>query len=357
MHGNPAATPVDLATAADDAATPDGSVALRIKDVVRETRDAVSIVFDIPDDSASRFGYRAGQFLTLLVCVEGQELRRCYSMSSSPAADEDLQITIKRDGHGVVSNWLNDIPAPGDSLCALPPQGRFVLSDSNRPLIMFAGGSGITPVFSLVRSALLSTTRTTRLFYANRNRGSVIFDESLACLTAKYAERCVVHHHLDDERGIVSREHINDFIQDADDAEFYICGPNAFMDAVQATLGAAGVPSGRVHVERFTISEAALNPPDSIDAVPDAITIVMGRRTTTAPHAAGNTVLQTARMAGLRAPSSCEIGSCGTCMARLTHGSVRMLNNDALDEDEVNDGWILTCQAMPTSSTMRVEYE
>lgn len=167
---------------ADVAALPDGFVPLRIKRVVTEARDAVSIVLDVPPGSAEEFGYQAGQFLTLLVNVDGTEHRRCYSMSSSPALGEDLQITVKRDRDGVVSNWLNDTAAPGGRLAALPPQGRFVLHDSDRELIAFAGGSGITPVFSLLRTALVSGTRSTRLFYANRNRDAVIFDEALASL-------------------------------------------------------------------------------------------------------------------------------------------------------------------------------
>ena len=150
-----AATGTDTQPAGvDTAAVPDGFVPLRVKRVVRETRDAISIVLDVPESSVRHFGYQAGQFLTLLVSVNGQEHRRCYSMSSSPAAGEDLRITVKRDRDGVVSNWLNDTAAPGNDIHALPPQGRFVLKDTDRELVAFAGGSGITPVFSLLRSAL-----------------------------------------------------------------------------------------------------------------------------------------------------------------------------------------------------------
>ncbi len=178
---------------------PDGFVSLRVKRVVRETRDAISIVLDVPESSVRHFGYQAGQFLTLLVCVNGQEHRRCYSMSSAPAAGEDLRITVKRDRDGVVSNWLNDTATPGGEIHALPPEGRFVLRDTDRELVAFAGGSGITPVFSLLRSALESTTRGTRLFYANRGRDSVIFDEPLTSLRDEHVGRFVLQHHLDDE--------------------------------------------------------------------------------------------------------------------------------------------------------------
>ncbi len=341
----------------DVAALPDGFVPLRIKRVVPETRDAVSIVLDVPHGSAGQFGYRAGQFLTLLVSVDGTEHRRCYSMSSSPDLGEDLQITVKRDRNGVVSNWLNDTAAPGDQLAALPPQGRFVLHDSDRELIAFAGGSGITPVFSLLRTALLAGKRATRLFYANRSRDAVIFDEALASLNTRHADRFVLHHHLDDNGGFVTQADIEAFVRGAGDADVYICGPNEFMETVRTALSAAGMPADRLHIEHFDVNDIAAAAPPDADVVTDEVTIVLGGATTTAPYDSGNTLLQTARMAGLRAPSSCEIGSCGTCMARLTQGSARMINNDALDPDEVDEGWVLTCQALPTSATVRVVYE
>jgi 3-ketosteroid 9alpha-monooxygenase subunit B len=359
----PESTATDAhATGAVTAAVPDGAegfVPLRVKRVVRETRDAVSIVLDVPAPSVRHFGYQAGQFLTLLVCVNGREHRRCYSMSSTPAAGEDLRITVKRDRDGVVSNWLNDTAAPGNEIHALPPEGRFVLKDTDRELVAFAGGSGITPVFSLLRSALASTTRTTRLFYANRGRESVIFAEPLTSLQDEHAGRFVLHHHLDDESGFVIPAQIEAFVARAnDDAEYYICGPGPYMDIVQTTLRTAGVPADRVHLEHFEVAELPVGPSaDGGEAITEEVAIELDRRKITVSYSPGDTLLQTARMAGLRAPSSCEIGSCGTCMARLTEGSARMINNDALEDDEVDDGWVLTCQALPTSRTVRVVYE
>jgi 3-ketosteroid 9alpha-monooxygenase subunit B len=337
---------------------PEGFVPLRVKRVVRETRDAISIALDVPETSARHFGYQAGQFLTLLVCVDGRQHRRCYSMSSAPTAGEDLRITVKRDRDGVVSNWLNDTAAPGNEIHALPPEGRFVLKDTDRELVAFAGGSGITPVFSLLRSALESTTRGARLFYANRGRDSVIFDEPLASLKDLHSGRFVLQHHLDDESGFVTSAQIEAFVAQAKDAEYYICGPGPFMDIVQTTLRTAGVPSDRVHLEHFEVAELPVGPsPDGGEAATEEVTIELQKRKITVPYSPGETLLQTARMAGLSAPSSCEIGSCGTCMARLTQGNARMINNDALEQDEVDDGWVLTCQALPTSRTVRVVYE
>ena len=334
----------------------DGFVPLRIKHVQSETDDAVSLVFDVPTASAPHFDYQPGQFLTLSVTVAGEEHRRCYSMSSSPVVGEDMRITVKRDRDGVVSNWLNDNAAPGDEIHAAPPEGRFVLKDSARDLVAFAGGSGITPVFSLVASALAGSSRRVRLFYANRSRQSVIFAEALERLVAEYPNRLVVEHHFDDDAGLVRPEHIASFVGSAGDSELYVCGPQPFMDAVESTVLAAGVPADRMHLERFQIDDIAAAS-DQGACVTEDVTIVLDRRTTVAPYRDGNTLLQTARMAGLKAPASCEVGSCGTCMANITEGTVRMINNDALEPDEVADGWVLTCQSLPTSRTVRVDYE
>ncbi|KUH80222.1 MULTISPECIES: ferredoxin--NADP reductase [unclassified Mycobacterium] len=329
---------------------------LRIKRVVRETSDAVSLVLDVPADCSQRFRYRAGQFLTLRVKVAGDDHRRCYSMSSSPHNGEDLQITVKRDPGGLVSNYLNDTASAGDEIHAAPPEGRFVLGEAERDIVAFAGGSGITPIFSLIGFALVSTDRRVKLFYANRSRDSVIFGESLSALADDNSDRLAVTHHFDEESGVVQRAAVEAFVDSGRDVEYYICGPGPFMDTVEATLLEAGVPRDRLHLERF---EVAPPPVDVVEATEqtEEVVIELDRKTVTAPYRAGNTLLQTARIAGLRAPSSCETGSCGTCMARIESGSARMLNNDALDDDEVAEGWVLTCQSLPTSRTVHVIYE
>lgn len=332
---------------------PDGFAPLRVKRVVRETADAVSLVLDVPASCAQQFRYQPGQFLTLRVKVAGQEHHRCYSMSSSPMIAEDLRITVKRDPGGVVSNWLNDTASAGDEIHAAPPDGRFVLGGSDRELVAFAGGSGITPVFSLIRSALAVTTRRVRLFYANRSRDSVIFADSLALLVDRYPDRLLIDHHLDEDSGVVQRSEIESFVAAALDVDFYICGPAAFMDTVESTVLGLSVPADRVHLERFDVVTEAV----PADTVTEEVAIQLSKRTTVVPYREGNTILQTARLAGFRAPSSCETGSCGTCMAKLVEGTARMVNNDALTEAEVADGWVLTCQSLPTSPKVRVIYE
>jgi 3-ketosteroid 9alpha-monooxygenase subunit B len=328
---------------------------LRIKEVVRETGDAVSLVLDVPADCSHRYRYQAGQFLTLLVKIDGDHHRRCYSMSSSPHTGSDLTITIKRDPGGLVSNWLNDRAEAGGEIHAAPPDGRFVLGDDERDIVAFAGGSGITPIFSLIGTVLAGTDRRVRLFYANRNSDSVIFNDAIARLADDHPDRLTVTHHFDDHSGVVTSAAVEACLAGIDAADIYICGPSAFMDTVEAAALKAGVPRERVHLERFQV--------DNVDVTElaaeqtDEIVIELDRQTTTAQYRPGNTLLQTARLAGLRAPSSCETGSCGTCMARVVSGTARMLNNDALDDDEVAEGWVLTCQSLPTSRTVHVVYE
>lgn len=337
----------------------DGFAPLRVKRVVRETSDAVSLVLDVPDHCSTRFRYEAGQFLTLRVTVDGQDLRRCYSMSSAPVEDE-LRITVKRDPGGVVSNWLNDAASEGIELHAAPPEGRFCLRDNADEIVAFAGGSGITPIMSLVRTALGSSSRRVRLFYANRSRDAVIFRAALAQLVEKYADRLEVAHHLDDDSGVVTPETVQSFIEAAGAADYYICGPGPFMDTVEAAVLGFGVPSQRVHLERFSVEPVPHDITDVVESsaqVTGTIVIELDGKKTIADYRSGNTLLQTARMSGLRAPSSCETGSCGTCMARVVTGSARMLNNDALDDDEVAEGWVLTCQSLPTTQTVHVVYE
>lgn len=342
-------TAAAAALATDDEFTP-----LRVKQVVRETADAVSLVLDAPET----FGYHPGQFITVRVGIDGQQHRRCYSMSSSPVVGEDLRITVKRDGRGVVSNWLNGNVTVGDRLEAAAAQGRFLLTDTGRDLVAFAGGSGITPVFSLIRSALAASDRRVRLFYANRGPDSVIFGEALARLRDSHPDRFVVHHHLDEDSGVIQSADVESFVGSAGDAEVYVCGPAPFMDTVELAVIESGVATERLHLERFKVAVTA---PSEADAaapnVTEEVSIELDRHTATVPYRVGNTLLQTARTAGFKAPASCETGSCGTCMARVVEGSARMLNNDALDDDEVAEGWVLTCQSLPTSPSVRVVYE
>ena len=329
---------------------------LRVARVIRETADAASFVFDVPPDLREAFSYQPGQFCSFRVVVDGQALVRCYSMSSAPALGEPLQVTVKRVPDGAVSNWLNDNVAEGDEIEAAPPTGFFQLDVGDGDLVAFAGGSGITPVFSIIKTALVTTARRVRLLYANRDRESIIFGAELDQLVAQHGDRFELVHRLDVEHGFVDPDVVAPFADT--DASHYICGPTPFMDIVETSLLAGGVDEGRIHIERFTPAEPVPVPladePDASGAT--QVTIELDGKTGTTEHHPGTTLLQTARQLGMSPPFSCESGSCATCMGKLVEGTVRMHVNNALTPEEVEEGWVLTCQAVPTSSTVHVVY-
>ena len=330
---------------------------LRIARVVRETADASSFVLDVPPELADAFAYEAGQFCTFRVRVDGRPVMRCYSMSSAPAVDPELQVTVKRVPGGVVSNWMNDTLAAGDEIDVSVPAGVFTLTTGDGDVVAFAGGSGITPVLSLIKTALATTSRRVRLLYANRDRDSVIFAGVLDELAARYGDRIEVVHRLDVEDGFVDVDAVRAFVAEPGEADFYVCGPTPFMEVVETGLLTREVSPDRLHIEKFT--PATADPPSPVVPATDGVqvTITLEGRTETATHRPGTTVLQTARQLGMSPPYSCESGNCATCMARLVDGEVSMFVNNALTDDELAEGWILTCQSVPTSPAVNVVYE
>jgi 3-ketosteroid 9alpha-monooxygenase subunit B len=290
------------------------------------------------------------------VYVDGQPTLRCYSMSSSPAVDTELRVTVKRTPNGVVSNWMNDHVAVGDVLEVTRPAGVFRLGEGRGDVVALSAGSGITPVLSLLKAALATTPRRVSLLYANRDEDAVIFRSEIDALERRHQNRFTVHHHLDVERGLVGPDDIGAFVGGADEPEFYVCGPGPFMDVVERTLLADGVEPGCIHIERFTPDEWVpdTEPGDALE--PSTVTIELEGRTESTEYRPGTTILQTARQMGMSPPFSCESGSCATCMARLLEGTASMHVNNALTDDEVVDGWVLTCQAVPTSPLVRVAY-
>ncbi|QFG22182.1 ferredoxin--NADP reductase [Actinomadura sp. WMMB 499] len=325
---------------------------LRVRRIVQETPEARSIVFEVPSELAGVFAFEAGQFVTLRVARDDRTHVRSYSMSSSPEADGELRVTVKRVPGGLVSNWLNDGVEKGDVLDVGRPGGAFVLDRGGHDIAAFAAGSGITPVFSILKTALATTDRRVRLLYANRSRDAAIFGDELDALAARYPDRLLVEYHEDLVRGFIDRETVARHAGDAVHAVHYVCGPDGFMDTVRAALRDLGVDRTRIRVERFTPAEQPAA--GAVDGL--TVTIKLGRTTATAVHRRGDTILQTARSAGLRPPSSCETGTCATCMARVVQGRADMRNNDALTPDEVAEGWVLTCQAVPRSPVIEVVY-
>jgi ferredoxin-NADP reductase len=327
--------------------------------VTRETPDATTFVLEVPEHLRSTFAYEAGQFCTFRVELGGEAHHRCYSMSSSPAVDDELRVTVKRVPYGVVSNWMNDHLSAGDTIAVAPPGGQFRLDDEHGDILAFAGGSGITPVISIVTTALATTERPVRLLYANRDDASVIFREALDALAAAHPDRLAVAHHLDAEAGYLRPDDVARTLAGTYDPTAYVCGPGPFMDLVERALLDHGVAASRIHIERFSSQDlAGPTGPVAIEA-PGTIrvTIELDGRVDTADHQPGTTVLQTARQLGMSPPFSCEMGNCATCIAKLLDGEVMMYANTVLRDDEVDDGWVLSCQAVPTTATVHVVYE
>lgn len=316
--------------------------------VVPETADARTFILT-PHEGP--FTYRAGQFCTFRVTVNGTDLMRSYSMSSAPETDTELMTTIKRVPGGRVSNWMLDNLTEGDEVELTRPVGAFCLRPAEVPLLGFSGGSGITPILSLVKSTLATTDRRVRLLCADRNRASAIFDQVLTELVEKYAGRLQVVRHLDDERGLLTAGAVREFVGPDSHGDAYLCGPEPFMDLVASSLPGPG----RVFSERFGGPPPAPAPTPA-PVASATVTIILGTKKVSVPRQPNETLLESARRAGLAPPFNCEAGNCGTCIAKLTEGTATLRVNDVLTEEELADGYVLTCQGVPDGSvTARYE--
>ena len=317
--------------------------------VVEENADVRTFVL-APHEGP--FSYRAGQFCTFRVRVNGKDLLRSYSMSSAPETDDELTTTVKRVPGGAVSNWLIDNVVEGDEVELTRARGVFCLRPAEVPLLGFSGGSGITPILSLAKSTLATTDRRVRLLCADRDQESTIFKTALAELAERYRGRLAVVRHLDDQRGLLDAASVREFVGADGDADSYVCGPEPFMALVESALPGPG----RVFSERF----GAPLPPRAAAASPEpdgTVTIMLGNKRVSVPRRPDETLLESARRAGLTPPFSCEAGNCATCMAKLVKGAVKMRVNDVLTEQEIADGYVLTCQGVPETPSVTVHYE
>src|SRR3954470_7346954 len=214
---------------------------LRVRQVVAETADAVSLVLEVPDELAPIFAYAPGQYCTFQVTIAGERTWRSYSMSSASALDEPLQVTVKRVPGGLVSNWMLDEVAAGDELEVSAPAGIFTLAEGTSDVVVFGAGSGITPIFSILKAGLATSTRRFRLLYANRDRDGVIFGAAIDALEQAHPDRLQVVHNFDVDHGFVTPATVRPLVHDAVDGEFFVCGPGPFMDIVEAALLEEGV--------------------------------------------------------------------------------------------------------------------
>jgi len=330
-----------------------------VAEVIRETDEACSLVLDVPPPLASVFAYRPGQFVTVRVPSDRcGSVARCYSLSSSPLLGERPAITVKRTEGGYASNWISDRVRAGTVLDLLPPAGTFSPRSLDGDLLLFAAGSGITPVMSILKSALHAGRGRVVLVYANRDERSVIFGPLLRELVPASAGRLVVVHWLDSLLGVPSAAAIAALARPYASAEAFICGPDPYLALVREALGQLQVPAGRVHAERFL--SLAENPFEAAlvedGALAATLSVTLDGATTELAWPAGARMLDVLIDAGLDAPYSCRQGICGACACQLTGGEVEMAHNEVLEDGDLADGYILACQALALTSGVSITY-
>jgi ring-1,2-phenylacetyl-CoA epoxidase subunit PaaE len=351
--------------------------ALRIAEVRRETADAISICFDIPDHLRDAFAFQAGQHLTLKLMLDGEDVRRNYSVCVAPSENQ-MRIAIKQMPAGKFSAWANANLREGQTIDVLPPLGNFVLPQTGDPApyyIGLAGGSGITPVISILKT-VLETKPESRftLLYGNRDTQSIMFLEELAALKNRYLARLEVYHFLEFEaeeielfNGRLDRakcEEVFSHLVEVKSADaVFICGPGPMMDAAEAALQARGVPHDKIFIERFTTSAPSAEQLARAEALQQKaagrglLVTLDGRRLRIAFDAEKGNILETVQAAGLPAPFACKSGVCTTCRAKILSGTVEMKQNFGLSEAEIAAGYVLTCQAVPTSDEVTLSYD
>ena len=352
---------------------------LRVKAIEPDTAEAVIVSFEVPTDLQEVFGFTQGQYLTLRKDIDGQDLRRSYSICAG-LDDGELRVGVRKVRGGVFSNWINASLQPGDTLQVMAPQGRFFVPiepASARHHVGIAGGSGITPILSIMKTVLARepASRFT-LIYGNRQLQSTMFKEEIEDLKNRYMTRLVLQHVFSDEHtdsplgfGVMNRKKIGEFLHSVVPAaqidHVYVCGPFQMNDEAEAALLAAGVPEERIHIERFGVAlpsatqvGAVVHEAQPGDAKRSRITIVRDGLQREITFTEGQpSILDAASAAGLEVPFSCTSGVCGTCRAKLVDGEVRMERNFALDKNEVAAGFVLTCQAHPLTECVTLSFD
>jgi ring-1,2-phenylacetyl-CoA epoxidase subunit PaaE len=351
---------------------------LRVRRIEPDTSEAVIVSFEVPEELREVFGFTQGQYLTLRKEIDGQDLRRSYSICAG-VDDGELRVGVRKVQGGTFSNWINSALQPGDTLQVMAPEGRFFVPiepEAHRHHVGIAGGSGITPILSIMKTVLAREpfARFT-LIYGNRSLKSTMFKEEIEDLKNRYMTRLALQHVFSDEHtdvpinmGVMNREKIAEFLEGLVPAgqidHVYICGPFQMNDEAEAALLGAGVPEERIHIERFGIAQPA-GPVGAVvhealpgDAEQARITIVRDGVSREIPFTKGQpSILDAASSAGLEVPYSCTSGVCGTCRAKLLEGEVRMERNFALDKNEVAGGFILTCQAHPLTERVVLSFD
>lgn len=344
----------------DLSSNPTAAHTLEVKHVVAETDDACSFVFETPADDTAFHAYLPGQYLTIKVPSERTgSVARCYSLASSPHAGDEMTVTVKRTESGYASNWLCDNVIPGSALTVLAPNGRFTPRSLDEDLLLFAGGSGITPILSIARSVLSAGHGSLTLFYANRHERSVIFAGAIAELAQAHPDRLEVIHWLESVQGIPDSGAVCELARRRPGRHAFICGPAPFMSGVAKALEESGMSHKQIHREVFTSlsgnpfevrSDVDVTAIDSseeaaADLVPTEVELDGEIHAVQWPR--NKTLVDLLLAKNIDVPYMCRDGECGSCQATVKVGKTRMLRNDILDEEDIADGYVLTCQAVP----------
>jgi len=348
-------------------------LSLKVKKVIRETSDSATIVFENPE--GNKVFYKSGQFLTFILTVDGNEHRRSYSLSSSPYVDQEMAVTIKKVSGGKVSNLLVDQAKENDVFKVMLPMGNFTPEfqlDRKRNLVLIGGGSGITPLISIAKSALIKEPKSSViLIYANKDEESIIFRRELSELSIKYPDNLNVVHILESPSsewqgfsGLIHADFIKNVLEELigneifTHSEYYICGPNGMMDVAVHALKSFPVFAERIHKESFVAAPQVDAKPHALaDAESVEVTIKYRKREYKIPVKKGDYILQTALDMEIDLPYSCQSGICTACMGKCVSGKVEMDDNDALTPNEVKKGLVLTCVGKPVSEGVVIEID
>jgi ring-1,2-phenylacetyl-CoA epoxidase subunit PaaE len=346
---------------------------LKVKSIKRETKDAITIEFDIPNDLQSVFYYKPGQYLTLRINHQGRDERRAYSISSSPLENK-LTVSVKEVKDGFVSSYLNNLLKENDELPVMTPLGNFLCEPyerNERCVVLIAGGSGITPIFSILKS-LLKVEKNTKVYllYANQNEDSVMFKNEILDLNNQFPNfnlDLVYSKPNSGQPKRITKEYLDNFIKSNIDtnhfkfASYYICGPSGLNDTCIEELASLGIEKSRIHKESFVQAEKKIDEnPKTEEITPSEISSIKVRlygEDTEISISPDETILVAGMRASLDPPFSCQIGACSTCRAKLISGKVRMDDYDALTDNEIEQGYILTCTAHPITQDVFVDYD
>jgi ring-1,2-phenylacetyl-CoA epoxidase subunit PaaE len=354
---------------------------LRVKEVVKETPEAVSIFFDIPDELKEEFKYQHGQYITVKLELGGESQRRAYSISSSPFDGEDISITVKKTEDGFFSKHLVENVSSGDELQVMPPLGSFTIdmhAENRRIYVLIGGGSGITPLISILKSALKKEPRSrVYLFYANRNAESIIFREKLDEMLRENPDRMTIVHILSQpDTGWVGpkgrpdsrliKELLGKYLDnDIKEVDYFLCGPAGLMNEADKALDELNIPAPRRHKESFTtpvekiIEKAEGQAHEAEDEELETRTVKINLYAEEHEFEVDpdETILTAAMREGHDPPFSCQLRACATCRAKLISGKVRMDADDALTDEDKEEGYVLTCQSHPISDDVFVDYD